>query len=800
MFRKSVPDIAREPAMTEEELSKAFNVGLDLAADHAKRGYHLIATGDMGIGNTTPSSAIVAVLARQPPEVVTGRGTGLDDEHLRRKIKIIEKCLGAHELSPDEPFDVLCKIGGLEIAAITGLALGAAANGLPVVIDGFISTAAALVACKAAPNAVHYFFQGHRSAEPGHAVALEEIGLRPILDLDMRLGEGTGAVLAMSVKIARAAHYGPRNGYNSSNVRLFKLLPAAISNFSTRLILLLSTFRPDTTYKFVVHAVSIWGIKFRADRYIHGKCEFFKAKMKNRTRILVKFFISIFIMTFFISDVSNAAWEWQNPLPQGSTLKSVYFIDNFVGYAVGYYGTIIKTTDGGNNWIAQSSGTTKSLYSVHFPLDATTGYTVGADGTIRKTTNGGDTWFFQNSGTTDALYSVYCPTDTMTCYAAGGDGGSMHGTILKTVNGGSSWTEQVWASSYDYTSIHCPIDDNVCYASSKLNSPDRTIFKTENGGSSWSGQSASTIRLNSVLFPTDTAGNEDTAATNEELDYTIDTTPPTQSAWNPAKSSTITTTSPTITFTTDENADCKWSLSDEAYSAMTGDCTGDGTTSQSCVTSGLSEGANIVYTACRDTSGNEDTVATNKHIDYTVDMTPPVQSAWNPAKSSTISTTSPTITFTTDENADCKWSLADQTYSAMTGDCTGDGTTSQTCVTSGLSEGANVIYTACRDTAGNEDTVATNEHLDYTVDTSLPAKSNFDPAKGTTITTTAPVITFDLDKNGDCKWSLSDEDYDTMAGDCTGDGTMNMSCSATGLYEGSVIRSMNRLRGMITSK
>jgi len=215
----------------------------------------------------------------------------------------------------------------------------------------------------------------------------------------------------------------------------------------------------------------------------------------------------------------------------------------------------------------------------------------------------------------------------------------------------------------------------------------------------------------------DGANNGQEGYCNATCDGTVDTTPPVQSAWNPAKGATITTTSPTITFTTDENADCKWSLTDDAYGDMAGDCTGDGTTSQSCAVTGLSEGAEIVYIACRDTALNADTIATNEHIDYTVDTTPPVQSAWNPAKSATITTTSPTITFTTDENADCKWSLTDQAYGDMAGDCTGDGTTSISCAVSGLSEGAEMVYVACADTLANKDSAATNEDIDYTVDT-----------------------------------------------------------------------------------
>jgi hypothetical protein len=282
----------------------------------------------------------------------------------------------------------------------------------------------------------------------------------------------------------------------------------------------------------------------------------------------------------------------------------------------------------------------------------------------------------------------------------------------------------------------------------------------------------------------DSLGNADTIATNTALAYTVDTALPTQSGHSPASGSTITTASPSITLTLNENGDCKWSLTDLAYGSMAGDCTGDGGTSISCSNSGLAEGANSVYIACRDTVGNADTVASNTALNYTVDTTPPTQSNWSPASGSAIATTSPTITLNLNENGDCKWSLSDLAYGSMAGDCTGDGTTSISCSASGLSEGANSVYIACQDTRSNADTIASNTALSYTVDTARPTQSNWSPAYGSTIATKSPTITLNLNENGDCKWSLSDQAYASMAGDCTGDGGTSISCSASGLSEG----------------
>ncbi|RPJ39276.1 MAG: nicotinate-nucleotide--dimethylbenzimidazole phosphoribosyltransferase, partial [Chloroflexi bacterium] len=159
-------------------------------------GLDLVATGDMGIGNTTPSAAIVAAFTGLPAAQVTGRGTGLDDASLAHKVAIIEQALATNRPDPADALDVLSKVGGLEIAGLTGVMLGAAARRVPVVVDGFISGAAALVAAELSPAVKPFLIAAHQSVEIGHRTILERLGLRPLLNLDLRLGEGTGAVLA----------------------------------------------------------------------------------------------------------------------------------------------------------------------------------------------------------------------------------------------------------------------------------------------------------------------------------------------------------------------------------------------------------------------------------------------------------------------------------------------------------------------------------------------------------------------------------------------------------------------------
>lgn len=192
-------NMRKGPAMTRHEAIRCIDVGIELAAEYARKGYKIFGTGDMGIGNTTPSSAIASVLAGRPVKEVTGKGTGITDESLINKIKVIEDSIKINKPDPTDPIDVLSKVGGAEIGGIAGLVLGASANRIPIVIDGFTSTAGALIAYYIEPKTKDFMFAAHNSQEIGHRAMLESIGLRPILDLDLRLGEGTGAALAMLI-------------------------------------------------------------------------------------------------------------------------------------------------------------------------------------------------------------------------------------------------------------------------------------------------------------------------------------------------------------------------------------------------------------------------------------------------------------------------------------------------------------------------------------------------------------------------------------------------------------------------
>ena len=185
--------------MTRSETLAALTVGIELARQCRAEGVGLVGTGEMGIGNTTPSSAIIAAFSGKTVAEVTHRGTGIGDEALVNKIRVIEQGLALNKPDPGDPLDVLAKVGGLEIAAIAGLVLGCAANSIPVVIDGFISTAGALIASELHPHVRDYIFAAHESVEIGHRFMLERIGTEPILDLGFRLGEGTGAALAMTL-------------------------------------------------------------------------------------------------------------------------------------------------------------------------------------------------------------------------------------------------------------------------------------------------------------------------------------------------------------------------------------------------------------------------------------------------------------------------------------------------------------------------------------------------------------------------------------------------------------------------
>ncbi|WP_353073260.1 nicotinate-nucleotide--dimethylbenzimidazole phosphoribosyltransferase [Tunturiibacter gelidiferens] len=221
--RRGTRNMMREPAMSREEVIEALNVGLNLADDSKAKGHSLVAVGEMGIGNTTAASAITSLLTRRSVEVTTGKGTGVNTEALQHKRRIIEAVLqkyfgeaGGHTL-PD-PVDVLRIVGGLEIAAMTGFILGAARHGAAIVVDGFISTAAAAVAFALVPEVRGYLFAGHQSEEPGHQALLDYLGLKPILTLNMRLGEGTGAVLAMPILESAMCLYNQMATFESAGV------------------------------------------------------------------------------------------------------------------------------------------------------------------------------------------------------------------------------------------------------------------------------------------------------------------------------------------------------------------------------------------------------------------------------------------------------------------------------------------------------------------------------------------------------------------------------------------------------
>lgn len=284
----------------------------------------------------------------------------------------------------------------------------------------------------------------------------------------------------------------------------------------------------------------------------------------------------------------------------------------------------------------------------------------------------------------------------------------------------------------------------------------------------------------------DTAGNADTASSNVEIVYFVtDTTPPNQSNWLPTNGSFISTSAPVVTFNTDENADCKWATTDSGYATMTNDCTGDGTTIQSCAVSGLVQGFVLLYFACRDSLGNADTATSNEHISYTFDNSPPVQSNWSPATSTGLISATATISFTTNEIGMCRWSFSDLGYASMTNSCV-DGPVAHTCTVGGLATGTVTVYTACSDNQGNADTAASNVHLTYVVDMSLPAQSNWKPASGAYLSSSAPTLTFDTSENADCKWALTDLGYDSMVNDCTGDGTASQTCALSGLPSGTM--------------
>ena len=217
-LRKGSSNIAQGPAMTIEEAVQAVMTGVNLALEAREQGYDLLATGEMGIANTTSATALFAVLLDLPVESITGRGTGIDDATLDHKISVIKQAIENNRASLSTPLDVLASLGGFEIAGICGLVLGAASVGMPVVVDGFISSAGAVAAMKLSCKVSEYLFFSHLSNEQGHTAIMNKLGVRPILDLDLRLGEGTGASLAMQVIEGAVKIYNEMATFSSAQV------------------------------------------------------------------------------------------------------------------------------------------------------------------------------------------------------------------------------------------------------------------------------------------------------------------------------------------------------------------------------------------------------------------------------------------------------------------------------------------------------------------------------------------------------------------------------------------------------
>ena len=192
-------NLAQGPAMTRRQAVEALKAGADVAQKEMERGLDILAVGEMGIGNTTPSTAIASVLTGRPPEEIAGRGTGLNDEGLGRKIDAVNRGLALNQPDAGDAVDVLAKVGGFEIGGMAGAMLAAAARGRPVMVDGFIATAAAMISAALAPPIRPYLIAGHLSNERGHRLMLDWLDLDPLLDLGMRLGEGTGAALGFSL-------------------------------------------------------------------------------------------------------------------------------------------------------------------------------------------------------------------------------------------------------------------------------------------------------------------------------------------------------------------------------------------------------------------------------------------------------------------------------------------------------------------------------------------------------------------------------------------------------------------------
>ena len=216
--RLGTEDLSELPAMTREEAARAILAGAGVGEELISSGADLLVTGDMGIGNTTPAACLIAVFTERPPEEVTGRGTGIDEAMWELKVKVVDRALALHLPDPRDALGVVAAVGGLEHAALAGLILAGAASRVPVVLDGVSANAAALVAASIAPHVTGFMIAGHRSVEPGASVALEHVGLAPLVDLSMRLGEGTGGLLAIPIVRAAATVLGEMGTFEDAGI------------------------------------------------------------------------------------------------------------------------------------------------------------------------------------------------------------------------------------------------------------------------------------------------------------------------------------------------------------------------------------------------------------------------------------------------------------------------------------------------------------------------------------------------------------------------------------------------------
>ncbi|RCX10523.1 nicotinate-nucleotide-dimethylbenzimidazole phosphoribosyltransferase [Anaerobacterium chartisolvens] len=220
-IRRGTRNIAKGPAMTRQEAVDAIEAGIGVVGELHGKGIKLLGTGEMGIGNTTTSSAVASVLTGSSVDKMVGRGAGLSDEGLINKIRVVEQAIKLNRPDPDDPLEVLSKLGGLDIAGLVGCYIGAAAVRIPILVDGFISSAAALIAVKIKPEIRSFILPSHGSAEPGSRAVMDALGMEPLMSLGMRLGEGTGAALAFHIVDAAVAAYREMGTFDDANIHKY---------------------------------------------------------------------------------------------------------------------------------------------------------------------------------------------------------------------------------------------------------------------------------------------------------------------------------------------------------------------------------------------------------------------------------------------------------------------------------------------------------------------------------------------------------------------------------------------------